>query len=123
MNKFKKGFTSFLKGRNFSSAVLFAIVLSLVVFVNVIIYTLASVFPLYKIMVKQILAASQRNCELKVIGSDKLRYAMFEDENMYKLYIFNSDFNVKQFVKVIFKGEETERVIDSVGLEIIEYKK
>ena len=47
MNKFKQKFTSYLKGRNFPSAVLTAIVIAVVVFVNVIIYTLSTVFPLY----------------------------------------------------------------------------
>ena len=82
-----------------------------------------AIFPLYKIMTKAILAASHRSCDLKVIGSDKLRFAMFEDEEKEKLYIFNSDFNQKNFVTVIYKGETFERVIDSVGLEIIEFKK
>ena len=39
-----------------------------------------AIFPLYKIMTKAILAAFHRNSELKVIGSDKLRFAMFEDD-------------------------------------------
>jgi hypothetical protein len=82
-----------------------------------------AVYPLYRMMVKNILAASHRTSDLKVIGSDKIRFAMYEGENIYKLYIFNSDFNVEQKVKVIFRGEEREVVIDSVGLEIIEYKK
>ena len=81
------------------------------------------VYPLYKIMVKQILAASHRTSDLKVIGSDKLRFAMYEGEDKYKLYILNTDFNFENRVKVIFRGEETERVVKSLGLEIIEYKK
>ena len=83
----------------------------------------SAIFPIYKVMVKAILAASHRNCDLKVIGSDKIRFAMYEGEESYKLYVFNSDFNMKQFVKIIFKGEEKEILIDSVGLEIVEYKK
>ena len=74
-------------------------------------------------MVKQILAASHRTADIKVIGSDKIRFAVYEDERKYKLYVFNSDYNMKQFVKVIFKGEEKELLIDSVGLEILEYNK
>ena len=77
----------------------------------------------FQIMVKAALAASHRTSDLKVIGSDKLRFAMYEGEDIYKLYIFNSDFNMKQFAKVIFRGEEKEVLIDSVGLEIIEFKK
>lgn len=47
MNKFKQKFTSYLKGRNFSSAVLVAFVIAAVVLVNILIYTLSSVYPLY----------------------------------------------------------------------------
>ena len=48
---------------------------------------------------------------------------MFEDEERYKLYLLNSDYNVKIYAKVIFRGEEKDVTIDSCGLEIIEYKK
>ena len=82
-----------------------------------------AIFPLYKIMTKAILAASHRNCDLKVIGSDKLRFAMYEDEKIYKLYIFNSDFNHKQHVTVHFGGKTVKKVVESVGLKIIKFKK
>ena len=81
------------------------------------------IFPLYKLMVKQILAASHRNAEIKVLGSDKLRFAVYENDEIYKLYILNTDYNVKNFVRVIYRGEETEHIIDSLGLKIIEFKK
>ena len=83
----------------------------------------SAVFPMYKLMVKAVLAASHRVSDLKVIASDKIRFSMFEDDNVYKLYIFNTDFSSKHFAKVIFKGDEREILIDSVGLQIIEYKK
>ena len=82
-----------------------------------------AIYPLYKMMVKAILAASHRISDLKVIGSDKLRFAMYEGEDSYKLYILNSDYNQKQFVTVFFRGERVDRLIDIVGLEIIEFKK
>lgn len=47
MNKIKQMFTGFIKGRGLPSVALTAIVIALVVFVNVIIYALSSVFPLY----------------------------------------------------------------------------
>jgi hypothetical protein len=81
------------------------------------------VYPLYKMMVKNILAASHRTSDLKVIGSDKLRFAMYEGDDKYKLYVFNSDFNFEQKAKVVFRGEEREAVVSSVGLEIMEFKK
>ena len=47
MNKFKQKFTSFLKSRNLSSGALTAIIVAIVVFVNIITYTLTSLFGLY----------------------------------------------------------------------------
>ena len=81
------------------------------------------VFPLYKIIVKALLAASHRTSDLKVIGSDKIRFAMYEDDEKYKLYLLNTDYNKRQFVTVIFRDDEREVLIDSVGFQIIEYKK
>jgi len=81
------------------------------------------VFPLYKMVVKQVLAASHRNADLKVIGSDKLRFAVYESDDSYKLYLFNSDFNVRQEAIIIYKNEKITKLIDSCALEIIEFKK
>ena len=81
------------------------------------------IFPLYRQIVKQILCASHRTSDLKVIGSDKLRFAMYEGETLYKLYIFNTDYNVEQKVKVFFKDQAVEKTIDSVGWAIIEFPK
>ena len=81
------------------------------------------VYPLYKMMVKQILCASHRTSDLKVIGSDKLRFAMYEDDEKYKLYVFNSDYNSECKATITFRGEKIEKFIDSIGLEIIEFKK
>ena len=81
------------------------------------------IYPLYKMIVKSILAASHRTSDLKVIGSDKIRFAMYEDGEKYKLYVFNTDFNFEQKVRVIFRGEQIDRFVDSIGLEIFEFKK
>ena len=83
----------------------------------------SAVFPIYRLIVKAALTASHRTSDLKVISSDKVRFAMYEGEDIYKLYLFNTDFSNKHFVKVLFRGEEKEVLIDSLGLEIIEYKK
>lgn len=83
----------------------------------------AEIYPLYKIMVKAILAASHRTADIKVIGSDKIRFAVYEDEEKYKVYILNTDFNFEARARVIFRGESQDRVIDSLGLEIVELKK
>ena len=83
-----------------------------------------AVFPLYKLITKAILAASHRTSDIKVVGSDKLRFAVYGDEEKYKIYIFNSDFNFEQKARVIYNGEIIcDKVIDSAKLEIVEFKK
>ena len=81
------------------------------------------VYRLYQIMVKTVLTAHHRNSDLKVISSDKIRFAMFEDGEKYKLYIFNTDYNLENKVIVEFRGERHERWINSCELEIMEFKK
>ena len=81
------------------------------------------IYPLYKMVVKQILSASHRTADVKVIGSDKLRFAVYDNEDSYKVYIFNSDFNIESKAIVLYKDQRIEKMIDSVGLEIIEIKK
>ena len=83
-----------------------------------------AVYPIYKLMVKSILAASHRTSDLKVIGSDKIRFAVYDGGDKYKLYLFNSDFNFKQQARVIYKDKIIcETSVDSVKLEIIEFEK
>ena len=81
------------------------------------------IYPLYKMVVKQILSASHRKADVKVIGSDKLRFAVYDNGDSYKVYIFNSDFNVESKAIVLYGDQRIEKMIDSVGLEIIEIKK
>ena len=81
------------------------------------------VYRLYQIMVKTVLAAHHGMSDLKVISSDKIRFAMFEDEKKYKMYVINTDYNVENKVIVKFKGERVEKTVGSCELEIIEFKK
>ena len=81
------------------------------------------IFPLYKMVVKQILSASHRKAEVKVIGSDKLRFAVYEDEKNYKVYLFNSDFNIETKAIILYGDKRIEKVIDSVGIAIVEIEK
>ena len=83
-----------------------------------------AVYPLYKFMTKAVLAASHRTSDVKVIGSDKLRFAVYGDEESYKVYILNSDFNSEQRARVYYKDELiSNSLIESVGLDIVEFKK
>lgn len=71
-----------------------------------------AVYPLYYVVVKELLTASNRNCDLKVVCGDKVRYALFYDEKgNEKLYLLNTDFNVIQHVRVNYLGEEKETTL------------
>lgn len=81
------------------------------------------VYPLYKNVVKMILAATHRLCDVKVIGNDKVRFSVFEDDSIYKVYLLNTDMNVKQSVFVTYKGEKIEKTIPSLGIDFVIFNK
>ena len=81
------------------------------------------IFPLYKIMVKSILTASHRTSDLKVISGDKIRFAVYEDEKKYKMYLLNTDFNHSQKVTIDYKGKRKTKTISSCDFKILEFKK
>ena len=83
----------------------------------------SGVYTLYKIIVKAILAGTHRNCDIKVISNDKVRFAVYEDENKYKIYLLNTDTNVEQKVYVTFGKETVEKTIPSCGLDYVELLK
>ena len=81
------------------------------------------IYPLYKMMVKAALAASHRTSELKVVGSDKVRFAVYENDEKYKIYLLNTDFNFEQKVRIIYKGQVIDKLINAVSYEILEINK
>lgn len=76
-----------------------------------------AVYTVYKAVVKNHLTATHRSCDLQVLGSDKVRVALYHDEaGNEKLYLLNTDFNVAQNVRVKYKGQEREFSIPSTEL-------
>lgn len=62
-----------------------------------------SIYPLYKTIVRELLTASHRNCPIKVYGSDRLRFSVYEGD---KVYLLNTDFDSEIVATVIRNGEE-----------------
>lgn len=83
----------------------------------------AAVFPLYKIVVKEILTSTHRISDIKVICGEKVRFAVFENDNIYKVYLLNTDYNFEQKAMVMYKGKKIEKTISSVGIETVELEK
>jgi len=82
----------------------------------------AGVYTLYEMVVKQILTSTHRGCEIKVLGSDKVRFAVYRDDEKYKVYLLNTDMNVRQAVQVNYLGEEVEKVIAPTELAAVEFR-
>lgn len=73
-----------------------------------------ALFPLYRALVREMVSASARSADVKVIGSDRLRYAVYEGN---KLYLLNTDYDMPIAVKVL-AGEKQQ----TVTLEPLELK-
>lgn len=69
--------------------------------------------PLYGAILREHMTASARECELKVIASDKLRYTVYSGD---KIYLLNTDSDLPITVRIIFKGEERLVTLDSLEL-------
>ena len=75
-----------------------------------------AVYPLYRAMVREFVSASARNADIKVVGSDRVRYAVYEGG---KIYLLNTDYDVPAVVKVISKGEEKTIILEPLELKVI----
>lgn len=70
-------------------------------------------YPLYRTVLREMVSSSARNCDIKVVGSDRIRYSVYEGD---KVYLLNTDFDLPVTVKVI-RGEN-ERLITLESLEL-----
>ena len=74
-----------------------------------------ALYPLYSALVREFITASARSCEVKVIASDKLRYAVYEG----KMYLLNTDYDLPIVAKVIYNGKEETVTLDSLELKTL----
>ena len=76
-----------------------------------------SLYPLYLGLVREAVTSSARNCEIKVIASDKLRYTVYEGN---KIYLLNTDYDLPITAKIICEGKETLVTLDSLEMKAVE---
>lgn len=62
-----------------------------------------AVFPLYSAMVREIISASQRACDVKVFSNDTVRYAVYNN----KMYLLNTDFDVSAKAHIEINNEKS----------------
>lgn len=76
-----------------------------------------AVYPIYKTVVKGLLNASHANAEIKVFGSDKVRYSVFSDNmNNKTLYLLNTSFDCPSTVGI--KTKETTNYLTLTPCEL-----
>lgn len=73
-------------------------------------------YPLYRAIVREMITASARACEVKVIGSDRVRYAVYEGN---KIYLLNTDYDLPVTVKVVCGDHAQMVTLGSLELKII----
>ena len=79
-----------------------------------------ALMPLYSAIVREFISSSARNCDIKVIASDKLRYTVYENS---KMYLLNTDYDLPITVKIICNGKTSLITLDSLELKAIELNK
>ena len=72
---------------------------------------------LYRAVVREMLSASARNCEVQVVCSDRVRYAVYEGG---KMYLLNTDFDLPTTVKIVYNGNEQTVTLDALELKSIQ---
>lgn len=76
-----------------------------------------AISPLYSAILREFISASARGCKIKVIGSDKLRFTVYEGN---KIYLLNTDCDLPITVKIINEGEEQRLTLDSLELKSVQ---
>jgi len=71
----------------------------------------SALYPLYRSIVREMITASARECEMQVLESDRLRWAVYEGN---KVYLLNTDYDIT--VKVICGDREKTVTIPALGL-------
>ena len=76
-----------------------------------------AVYPLYYTIVREILTASARSCPVQVVGSERLRYSVYEGG---KMYLLNTDYDLPITVKVITEGSQRTVTLEPLELKALE---
>ena len=78
------------------------------------------VYPVYRNLVKMLLAHSHANASIKVVGSDKVRFSLFyEEDGEETLYLLNTAYDTESVVKVLYDGKTEKYVLEPMELKIV----
>ena len=79
-----------------------------------------AVMPLYARLVKALMTASHTVAPIKVTGSDKVRFSVFcQPDGEMTMYLLNTDFDTPACVRIHYKEQVRDIVLDAMAFEKI----
>ena len=75
-----------------------------------------AVSPLYRTLVREMITASARKADIQVLGSDRLRWSVYEGD---KVYLLNTDYDMTIKVKTIKNGKEKTVILKPLEMKTV----
>ncbi|NLD87184.1 MAG: hypothetical protein GX633_02870 [Clostridiales bacterium] len=78
-------------------------------------------YPLYRAVVREIISSSARECNIKVICTDRVRYSVYilGDEKK-RAYLLNTDYDLSALAVITKEGEKREICLEPLELRAID---
>ncbi len=80
-------------------------------------YPSGALYPVYRMLVRELIQTSHRKSDIKVTSADKVRFSVYEGN---KVYLLNTDFDCKSYAKVTHGDNSVELLLEPCELKIIE---
>lgn len=74
------------------------------------------IYPLYRAVVREMITSSARECDIKVLCSDRVKYAVYEGN---RIYLLNTDYDMPQIAKIMYQGSEKTVSLESLELKAV----
>lgn len=76
-----------------------------------------AVYPLYRAIIREIITSSARECDIKLIGNDRVRYAVYEGK---RIYLLNTDYDMPASVTIICDQAKKSYTLEPLELKILD---
>lgn len=76
-----------------------------------------ALYMLYRAFVREFVTASARDCEIRVLASDRLRYAVYEGN---KVYLLNTDYDMPIVARITFDGKTQDITLEPMELKAVQ---
>ena len=73
--------------------------------------------PLYRAILRELVTSSARDCEVRVFGSDRVKWSCYDGG---KIYLLNTDYDSPATVKIVKREKEMLVTLDSLELKSLE---